>query len=104
VTNIGRPGTPARADKHIDPHARKERNGRGGVRSVWPAIFDLTNGASISDEVGEEFDLVEEARGHALRVARELCRNRPWAADLGRYISVTDESGVVVFRTPLRVP
>ena len=66
-------------------------------------FFDLTNGDRISvDEVGEEFDLVEEARGHALRVARELCRNRPWAPDLGRYISVTDESGVVVFRTPLR--
>jgi hypothetical protein len=66
-------------------------------------FFDLTNGDSISvDEVGEEFDLVEEARGHALRVARELCRNRPWAVDLGRYISVTDEWGVVVFRTPLR--
>jgi Domain of unknown function (DUF6894) len=45
---------------------------------------------------------VEEARGHALRVARELCRNRPWAVHLGRYISVTDEWGVVVFRTPLR--
>jgi hypothetical protein len=66
-------------------------------------FFDLTNGDSISvDEVGEEFDLAEEARGHALRVARELCRNRPWAVDLGRYISVTDEWGVVVFRTPSR--
>ena len=54
-------------------------------------FFDLTNGDRISvDEVGEEFDLVEEARGHALRVARELCRKRPWAVDLGRYISVTD--------------
>ena len=66
-------------------------------------FFDLTNGDKHSvDEVGEEFNLVEEARGHALRVARELCRNRPWAVDLGRYISVTDEWGVVVFRTPLR--
>jgi hypothetical protein len=66
-------------------------------------FFDLTNGDRISvDEVGEEFDLVEEARGHALRVARELCRNRPRAVDLGRYISVTDEWGVVVFKTPLR--
>jgi hypothetical protein len=65
-------------------------------------FFDLINGDRVSDEVGEEFDLVEEARGHALTVARELCRNRPWAVDLGRYISITDEWGVVVFRTPLR--
>jgi hypothetical protein len=64
-------------------------------------FFALTNGDSISDHVGEEFDLVEELEV-ALRVARELCRNRPWAVDLGRYISVTDEWGVVVFRTPLR--
>jgi hypothetical protein len=65
-------------------------------------FFDLTNGDNISVDESERSDLVEEARGHALRVARELCRNRPWAVHLGRYISVTDEWGVVVFRTPLR--
>jgi hypothetical protein len=36
-------------------------------------FFDLTNGDSVIDEVGEEFDLVEEARGHAVAMARELC-------------------------------
>ena len=39
-------------------------------------FFDLTNGDSVTDEVGEEFDLVEAARGHAMAVARELSRNR----------------------------
>jgi Domain of unknown function (DUF6894) len=31
-------------------------------------FFDLTNGDRIVDEVGEEFDLVEAARGHAARL------------------------------------
>ena len=39
-------------------------------------FFDLTNGDSVIDEVGEEFDLVEAARGHAVAMARELSRNR----------------------------
>jgi hypothetical protein len=36
-------------------------------------FFNLTNGDSVADEVGEEFDGVEAARGHAMTVARE-CR------------------------------
>jgi hypothetical protein len=64
-------------------------------------FFDLTNGDSVADEVGEEFDRVEAARGHALTVARELSRNRlPHALD-GHHISVIDERGVVVFKVPL---
>jgi hypothetical protein len=33
-------------------------------------------GDSLADEVGEEFDDVEAARGHAMAVARELSRNQ----------------------------
>ncbi len=39
-------------------------------------FFDVTNGSTLADEVGEEFELVEAARGHAMAVARELSRNR----------------------------
>jgi len=49
-------------------------------------------------EVGEESDLVEAARGHAMAVARELSRNRLPHALAGRQISVVDERGVVVFK------
>ncbi len=64
-------------------------------------FFDLTNGDSVADEVGEEFDLVEAARGHAMTVARELSRNQLPDALVGRHISVVDERGVVVFKVAL---
>jgi uncharacterized protein DUF6894 len=64
-------------------------------------FFDLTNGDSVTDELGEEFDLVEAARGHAMAVARELSRNRLSHALDGHHISVVDERGVVVFKVPL---
>jgi hypothetical protein len=64
-------------------------------------FFNLTNGHSLADEVGEEFDRVEEARGHATAVARELSHNRLPYAFVGRHISVVDERGVVVFKVPL---
>jgi hypothetical protein len=65
-------------------------------------FFDLTNGDTLADEVGEEFELVEAARGHAVAVARELSRNGPPIALVGRYISVSDERGVVIFKVLLR--
>jgi hypothetical protein len=46
-----------------------------------------------ADEVGEEFDLVEAARGHAMAVARELSRNRLSHALDGHHISVVDQRG-----------
>jgi uncharacterized protein DUF6894 len=64
-------------------------------------FFDLTNGDSVADEVREEFDRVEAARGHAMAVARELSRNRLPDALVGSSISVVDERGVVVFKVPL---
>jgi hypothetical protein len=59
-----------------------------------------SNGDILADEEGEEFDLVEAARGHATAVARELSRNRPHAL-IGYYISVVDKRGVVVFKLRL---
>ena len=65
-------------------------------------FFHVTssNGDILADEEGEEFDLVEAARGHAAAVARELSRNRPRAL-VGYHISVVDERGVVVFKLRL---
>jgi hypothetical protein len=65
--------------------------------------FALTDGdlSLADDEIGEEFDLVEAARGHAVAVARELSRNQRAQALGGLYISVVDERGVVVFKVPL---
>jgi hypothetical protein len=56
---------------------------------------------TLADEVGEEFDLVEAARGHAMAVAGELSRNRLPDALVGGHISVVDERGVVVFKVSL---
>jgi hypothetical protein len=64
-------------------------------------FFHLTNGETLADEVGEEFDLMEAARGHAIAVARELSGIRLPAVLVGRYISVADEKGVVVFKIAL---
>jgi hypothetical protein len=65
--------------------------------------FALTDGdlGLADDEIGEEFDLVEAARGHAVAVAQELSRNQRSHALDGLYISVVDERGVVVFKVPL---
>jgi hypothetical protein len=65
-------------------------------------FFHLTNGDVIADDVGEEFDLVKEARGRALAVARELLRNAPPHGFGGYHISVVDERGLVVFTALLR--
>jgi hypothetical protein len=67
-------------------------------------FFALTDKNSLSladDEIGEEFDLVEAARGHAVAVAREVSRNERSHALVGLYISVLDEDGIVVFKVPL---
>jgi hypothetical protein len=67
-------------------------------------FFVLTDKDSLTladDEIGEEFDLVEAARGHAVAVGRELSRNQPSHALGGLYISVVDDRGVVVFKVPL---
>jgi hypothetical protein len=64
-------------------------------------FFNLTNGKTFADELGEEFDLLEEARAHARAVARELSGKRLPLALVGRYISVVDERGFVLFKVAL---
>ncbi len=55
-------------------------------------FFNLINGLTVEDVDGVEFDLVAEARGHALKVAQELGRHGSPLG--GRCISVTDEKGL----------
>jgi Domain of unknown function (DUF6894) len=66
-------------------------------------FFALTDGdlSLAVDEVGEQLDHVEAARGHARAVARELSRHQQLDALIGLYISVLDEDGIVVFKVPL---
>jgi hypothetical protein len=67
-------------------------------------FFHLTNNDDVmTDDVGEEFDLLQQARGHDLAVARELSRNAPPHRFGGYHISVVDERGLVVFTALLRV-
>jgi hypothetical protein len=60
-------------------------------------FFHLSNGLTLEDTEGEDFDLPAEARGHALKVAQELSRGSLG----GMSISVADEQGVVVFKTQI---
>jgi uncharacterized lipoprotein NlpE involved in copper resistance len=62
-------------------------------------FFHLKNGLTVEDVDGEEFDLVADARGHAVKVAQELGRHGSSLG--GRSISVTDEQGAVVFKTTI---
>jgi hypothetical protein len=52
----------------------------------------MQEGRIISgDDIGEEFDLLQAARGHALRVARDLARNSRSKALAGKSIVLIDE-------------
>jgi hypothetical protein len=64
-------------------------------------FFDVTNGNTLADEVGDEFELVHAARGHAVAVARELSRHQLPLALVGHFILIIDEGGVVIFKMPL---
>lgn len=59
-----------------------------------------TQAGLVHDEQGEEFDLLQEAKGAALVIASELARNQEQMA--GQHILLTDANGVVVFRTQVR--
>jgi hypothetical protein len=54
--------------------------------------FHLTNGLTLEDVDGENFDLLADARNHARKVAQELGREGSLSK---RSLSVTDERGVV---------
>jgi hypothetical protein len=60
-----------------------------------------TQDGVITDHRGEEFDLLQEAKGAALFIASELARNQADVA--GQHILITDASGLVLFRTPVRL-
>jgi hypothetical protein len=66
-------------------------------------FYLATSGDVIQDDVGDEFELIQEARGFALRVAAELARNRSHQQVSGQNVLVVDPRGTVVFRVPLRV-
>ena len=61
-----------------------------------------TQAGLIHDDKGEEFDLLQEAKGAALAIASELARNQKHIPK--QHILLTDAAGVVVFRTPVRSP
>lgn len=48
-----------------------------------------------------DFKSAEDAREHAISVARELSRTGVSAAMEDRYVIVSDERGNVIFKTPL---
>jgi hypothetical protein len=72
-------------------------------RAMARYFFHLTDADAVivADDLGEDFELEEAARGHAVTVARELMRNREPGAFGGCHVAVTDEHGVVVFRLAL---
>jgi hypothetical protein len=62
--------------------------------------FQVTNGKTIPDEIGDRFDSVDEAIRHAITMARELGHARP-PTNTRENVSVIDEHGNEVFRTPI---
>jgi hypothetical protein len=56
---------------------------------------------NLRDDMGEEFGNIEEARSHAVEVARELGHNRPQRVMGGQMLLVTDDTGVTLYRIPL---
>jgi uncharacterized protein DUF6894 len=65
-------------------------------------FFNLQDGnAVLRDDLGEEFNNVEEARNHAVQVATELARNRPERIRAQQRLLITDASGVELFQLPL---
>jgi hypothetical protein len=65
-------------------------------------FFQLEHPSGVfKDDAGEEFDTVEEARGYAVRLAREVGRNLPERMREGGHVLVVDTAGAVVFRIPL---
>jgi hypothetical protein len=51
--------------------------------------------------MGEEFWNIEEARNHAVQIAREMGRNRPKHVNAGQRLLVTDDAGIALHRIPL---
>ena len=63
-------------------------------------FFHVTNGKTIRDQDGDSFESVEEAKRHAVTIARELGHASSQTA-ARQNVFVTDEDGTEVFRTPI---
>jgi len=62
--------------------------------------FHVTNGKTVPDEIGDQFESVDEAIRHAITMARELGHATP-PTNIRRNVAVIDEQGHEVFRTPI---
>ena len=64
-------------------------------------FFHLDGPAHLEDDEGEEFSTSVDAVAHAQQVAQELARNAPPAANLGKWVVVTDEHQRELVAVPL---
>jgi len=63
-------------------------------------FFHVTNGDLTQDRDGDLCESVEDAKRHAITVAREL-GHASSQTGIRRIVSVTDEGGTEIFRTPI---
>jgi len=64
-------------------------------------FFNLSNGKEIADPDGHDLASMDAVRDAAFHAAQDWAHNKqPWEIE-GLYVSVTDESGAEVFKTPL---
>jgi hypothetical protein len=63
--------------------------------------FHMCNDGRITDREGEPCDSLETAKRVAVETAQELAYRREPATVAKLFISVTDDEGNEVFRTPL---
>jgi hypothetical protein len=64
-------------------------------------FFNLTDGSTIRDPDGEDLADVEAAKATATQVARDVGRNKERTQIAGLHVTVTNEQGEEIFRTPL---
>jgi hypothetical protein len=57
---------------------------------------------TIPDTDGQDFASLDAVKAAAIQVAQDIAHNKSPPEIDGLYISITDESGKEVFRTPLR--
>lgn len=63
--------------------------------------FQLTDNTVIKDREGEAYSDLAAAERHARQVAREVGRNKSPREVESRSVSVIDEQGKQVFKTPV---
>jgi hypothetical protein len=77
--------------------SRLQKVGRDGA--LFLHLEDETG--VLRDGMGEEFWNIEEARNHAVQIAREMGRNRPKHVNAGQRLLVTDDAGIALHRISL---